>query len=250
MLSDTTVRLTPNHGAATSSNPRAIPSGAIILLGPPGAGKGTQAKRISAAYNIPHLSTGDVLRSQLARGTALGMKAGDMMSRGLLVADGLVCEMLAERMQEPDCAGCVILDGFPRSVAQAEWLDRFLQFRGREENPSQVPVPPLVIQINLNHDELMRRLAGRRTCPACGHVYNIRFQPTKNEGICDIDGTTLVVRPDDSENVIRERLKVYEESTLPLVEYYRAKEQLREVDGNLSVDLVTAQAARLISHVV
>ncbi len=224
---------------------RAFASGAIVLLGPPGAGKGTQAKRIAAENKVPHLSTGDVLRGHLARGTSLGLLAADMMSRGLLVADDLVCEMLAERMQHPDCAGCVVLDGFPRSVAQAEWLDQFLRFRGRQDR-TQISAPPLVIKINVRRDELMHRLAGRRVCPTCGHAYNIRFQPTKIEGVCDFDGSILGVRPDDSESVIRERLKVYEESTLPLVEYYRAKDQLREVDGNSSVDLVKAQIERVI----
>lgn len=246
MLSDVTVRLVLNHGAAILSDTRAIASGAIILLGPPGAGKGTQAKRIAAENKVPHLSTGDVLRGHMARGTSLGLQAADMMSRGLLVADGLVFEMPPERMQHPDCAGCVILDGFPRSVAQAEWLHQFLRIRGRAEDRPQISAPPLVIQIIVRSDELMHRLAGRRVCPNCGHVYNIRFQPTKIEGVCDFDASTLGVRPDDSESVIRERLKVYEESTLPLVEYYRAKGRLREVDGNCSVDFVTAQIARVI----
>ncbi len=238
-----------NQGAALTSSTSAISSGVIIFLGPPGAGKGTQAKRIAAEYKVPHLSTGEVLRSHLERGTELGVKAGDMMSRGLLVADDLVCDMLAERMQQPDCGGCVVLDGFPRSVAQAEWLDRFLRFCGRGGNRFQIPVHSLVIHINLKRDELVRRLAGRRICPACGNVYHIRLQPTKIEGVCDFDGQRLRVRPDDSEDVIHERLRVYDESTLPLVEYYRAKGQLREVDGNLSVDLVTAQTARIIPRV-
>jgi adenylate kinase len=172
-----------------------------------------------------------------------------MMSRGQLVADSLVSDMVAERMRQSDCAAGVILDGFPRSVAQAEWLDRFLPLRSREKNWPQRPVPPLVIQINVTRDELLRRLAARRGCPSCGHIYNIQFQPTKVEGVCDFDGSKLEVRPDDSENVVQQRLQVYEESTLPLVKYYRAKGQLHEIDGNLPVDFVMAQTARVINTV-
>lgn len=249
MLSDNTIHVTRHSGAAMPSNPRAIASGAIIFLGPPGAGKGTQAKRVAAQYDLPHLSTGDVLRSHLKRGTALGVRAGEMMGRGQLVADSLVSDMVAERMRQPDCASGVILDGFPRSVAQAEWLDRFLPLRSREQNWPQRAIPPLVIQINVTRDELMRRLAARRVCPACGHIYNIEFQPTRVEGVCDIDGSKLEVRQDDSESVVQQRLLVYEESTLPLVKYYRAKGQLHEIDGNLPVDFVMAQTARVINTV-
>jgi adenylate kinase len=152
-------------------------------------------------------------------------------------------------MRQSDCAGCVILDGFPRSVAQAEWLDRFLPIRNRERDWPQSPGAPLVIQFNVKRDELMRRLGGRRVCPACGHVYNIQLRPTKVTGVCDFDGTKLKVRPDDSESVIYERLKVYEETTLPLVDYYRAKGLLKEIDGNLPVDLVMAKTARVINAV-
>jgi adenylate kinase len=249
MLSDGTIPLLHNLGTTVRSGIPTIASGAIVFLGPPGAGKGTQAKRIAAQYQVPHLSTGDILRSHMERRTALGVQAGDIVSRGLLVADHLVCDLLAERMRQPDCAGCVILDGFPRSVAQAEWLDRFLTLRVLKEKASPSPVPPLVIQINVRREELLRRLAGRRSCLACGRVYNIRFQPTKFEEVCDFDGAALMVRPDDSEHVIHERLKSYEQSTLPLVEYYRAKGQLREIDGNLPADSVMAQTTRVIARV-
>jgi adenylate kinase len=195
---------------------------------------------------VPHLSTGDVLRSHVERRTELGIKAGEVISRGLLVADDLVCGMLAERMRQPDCAAGVVLDGFPRSVAQAQWLDGFLP-RVPENKSLPKRIPPLVIQINVRREELLRRLAGRRSCAACGRVYNIRSQPTRVEGVCDFDGTELMMRPDDSEATVHQRLKVYEQSTLPLVEYYRAKGQLQEVDGNLPADSVMAQTARVIA---
>jgi adenylate kinase len=152
----------------------------------------------------------------------------------MLVADDLVCNMLAEYIQSLDHVGCMVLDGFPRSVAQAEWLDRFLRTRttGMKDLPHTAP---LAIQIKVARDQLLRRLSGRRSCPSCGRIYNLHFHPTRNDGICDYDGTKLEMRPDDSENVVRERLTVHEKNTFPLTEYYRRKGQLREIDGNGAV---------------
>jgi adenylate kinase len=250
MLSNQTVCGQEHFGKFPTARPSgAIAAAAIILLGPPGAGKGTQAKSLSAQYGIPHLSTGDLLRNHLERRTALGMKASGMMTRGLLVADGVLYEMIAERMTQPDCASCVILDGFPRSLGQAEWLAQFLRRRA-VGNGSLSALDPLAIQINVKREELLMRLAGRRSCPTCGHVYNIRFQREKTEGTCDFDGTRLITRSDDTEEVINERLRVYEQTTLPLSGYYRAKGQLREIDGDRPLDYVLAESARAISRVL
>jgi adenylate kinase len=250
MASNLTIRVNGDHqGSPMPPDANPLAAQAIILLGPPGAGKGTQAKSLGARYSVPHISTGDVLRSHMQRNTALGQQAGGLVSRGMLIGDDLVCGMLAERMAEADCARSVILDGFPRSVAQAEWLDRFLARRARRFG-SRSSASLLAIQINVRQDELLRRLAGRRSCPACGRTFNVQFQPTKIDGICDFDGTTLIVRPDDCEDVIVERLKVYEQHIGPLSEYYRAKKQLREIDGNHSADHVMAETVRAASRSV
>lgn len=230
--------------------PLRIDASAIILLGPPGAGKGTQAKHIVAEYGLPHLSTGDLLRHHMARRTALGIKAEEIIACGLLVSDDLVCHMAADRMAQGDCAGCVVLDGFPRSVAQAEWLDGFLAQRVFEANNSMRPTRLLVIHIDVKPHELLRRLAGRRSCPTCGRVYNVEFQPTKTEGTCDFDGSKLALRPDDSEAVVRQRLEVYQQTTSPLVDYYRCKGELKEIDGNHAAGVVKAEIARIIDHLV
>jgi adenylate kinase len=176
------------------------------------------------------------------------MKAAEAMNRGMLVADELVCDMLAEHIKQLDGNGCVILDGFPRSVAQAEWLDGFLprHFRG-SDRPVRSAVH-IVIQIKVKHDELVRRLRGRRSCPTCGHSYNVEFQPTRTEGICDFDGSELIRRPDDSESVVHERLQAYAANTSPVAEYYRAKGKLREIAGDRQADSVSTEITRLIGH--
>lgn len=227
---------------------KVVAAGAIILLGPPGAGKGTQAKHLGAKYGVPHISTGDVLRNHIERGTELGLQASGLMRRGLLVPDELLYDMLAERMTHPDCASCVILDGFPRSIAQAEWLDRFLSMRAASDF-SSAPIEPVAILINVKQEEILHRLAGRRSCPTCGQVYNLSYRPERTKGLCDFDRTELAVRPDDSEDVIHQRLKVYEKNTLPLAEYYRAKGQLMEIDGNRPVGRVMAETTRAIRRI-
>jgi adenylate kinase len=221
---------------------KSIAVGPILLLGAPGAGKGTQAKQIAERYGIPQISTGDILRDNVARGTELGRQARSTMNSGKLVPDDLVNRMVAERLNQPDCRRGFILDGFPRTVAQAEWLDQELVARGF----SSSHLPAVVISMVVSYNQLLQRLTGRRTCPSDGTIYNIYFQPPKTDGKCDFCGAELVQRKDDKEEVISERLKNYERQTLPLVEYYRRQGTLCQVNGELPVEQVTAEVFRLI----
>jgi adenylate kinase len=221
---------------------KAIAVGPVILMGAPGAGKGTQAQRIAERYGIPQISTGDILRSNVQRGTELGKKAKEVMERGELVSDDLVLPMVAERLNQEDCSNGFILDGFPRTVPQAEWLDRFLEgrsFGGRK-------IPPVVINIKVSYNQLLQRLTGRRSCPVDQSIYNIYLHPPKQDELCDICGAKLVQRKDDREEVISERLKSYERQTLPLVEYYGNKGRLQEIDGELPVEAVTEKTLAAI----
>jgi adenylate kinase len=223
---------------------KAIAVGPLIMLGPPGAGKGTQAKIAAERYGVPHISTGDILRDNVARGTDVGKKAKVIMERGDLVSDDLVCDMVAERLARPDCGKGFILDGFPRTMAQAKWLDGLLtslQFNGRQ-------LGPVVISIQVGYNQLLQRLTGRRSCPTCGRIYNVYLQPPAREGICDLDGTPLIQRKDDSEAVISERLKAYERDTKPLVDYYRSQGRLHELNGELPIEQVTAEMISLVDR--
>jgi len=224
-------------------NSRSI--GPIVLLGPPGAGKGTQAKRISELFGIPQVSTGDLLRQHVKDQTGLGLLAKDIMARGELVPDELLYDMVAQRLREADCERGFILDGFPRTAAQAGWLDAFLE---REFFDKSKPGKclPIVIQIDVDYNELFRRLAGRRTCPACSRIYNVHLQPPRVDELCDVDGSKLVTRNDDREEVIRERLHAYEQQTRPVADYYRDKGRLVSVDGSLPVDAVFDEISREI----
>jgi adenylate kinase len=219
--------------------------GPVILLGAPGAGKGTQAKLIMQRFGVPQISTGDLLRDNVARGTELGKKAKAFMDKGELVPDQLVCDMVAERLREADCEPGFILDGFPRTVAQAEWLDTLLQDKFFAKRCS---APPVVVNIRVSYNQLLRRLTGRRTCPTCGRIYNVHFQPPRVADTCDVDGSKLVTRKDDSEEVIAERLKAYERQTLALTDYYRRQGRLHEVDGDHAPEQVTAEAFRAIEN--
>jgi adenylate kinase len=225
--------------------------GPIVLLGPPGAGKGTQAKLIAETYGIPQISTGDILRDNVARKTELGVKAKAIMERGDLVPDELVCSMVADRLVQADCVRGFILDGFPRTVQQAEWLDAQLEKMraGKDNKVRQACAPPVVIRLVVEYNQLLQRLTGRRSCPTCGLIYNVYYQPPKVQGICDVEGTTLVTRRDDTEEVIAERLKAYERLTLPLVEYYGARGRLIEVNGDQPVEAVMAQTFSAIENV-
>jgi adenylate kinase len=217
--------------------------GPIILLGSPGAGKGTQAKRISARYEIPQISTGDLLRDNVRRGTLLGLQAKNVMERGDLVSDDLVCDMVAQRLSQPDCANGYILDGFPRTAAQAAWLDKFLSSKvfdnSKGDNSNQGNWLPIVVRIEVDYNKLSLRLTGRRTCPTCGRIYNIHSRPPRVDEVCDFDGTPLIIREDDRDEVIKERLATYERQTRPVAEYYKAKGRLFCVNGDLPVDQVS-----------
>ena len=222
--------------------------GPIILLGPPGAGKGTQAKRIAERYGIPQVSTGDILRENVERGTELGRQARDVMARGDLVPDNLVCDMVALRLRNADCARGFILDGFPRTAAQAGWLDAFLE-NEFFDNSHRGKCLPIVIRMDVDYNQLLLRITGRRSCPKCGLIYNVHFQPPRVANTCDVDGSQLVTRNDDREDVIRERLTAYERQTRPVVEYYERKGRLVPVNADLPVDEVSEQVFREIeSH--
>jgi len=222
--------------------------GPIILLGPPGAGKGTQAKRIAERYGVPQVSTGDILRENVQRGTELGRQARDVMARGDLVPDNLVCDMVALRLRNADCARGFILDGFPRTAAQAGWLDAFLE-NEFFDNSHRGKCLPIVIRMDVDYNQLLLRLTGRRSCPTCGRIYNVHFQPPRVANTCDVDGSQLVTRNDDREDVIRERLTAYELQTRPVVEYYERKGRLVPVNADLPVDEVSEQVFREIeSH--
>lgn len=210
----------------------------IVFLGPPGAGKGTQAKILIERYGIPQISTGDMLREHRAKGTELGKKAQEYMDKGQLVPDEIILDMVKERLSQPDCEKGFILDGFPRTVAQAEALDRILSEMGKKLDFALALVVP---------DELLiERLTGRRTCKNCGMMYHIKYKPPKVEGICDVCGGELYQRPDDNEETVRNRLKVYHESTAPLIDYYKRKGILKEVDGSKSIEEITNQLIQIL----
>ena len=218
----------------------------LILLGPPGAGKGTQANFIKDAYAIPQISTGDILRDNVAQGTDLGLQAKVIMGRGELVPDNLVCDMVASRLREADCQRGFILDGFPRTAPQAGWLDAFLEsevYEGKERCGA-----PIVISLKVDYNVVLRRLAGRRSCPTCGRIYNSNSHPAHVRGVCDVDGSELIVRKDDREDVVRERLRVYENQTRPVIDYYRSKGRLYEVDGLKEVEEVSRDIAAVIEQ--
>lgn len=239
--------------AVVGEQAKARITGPIILLGPPAAGKGTQAKLISTTFGIPQISTGDILRANVAKSTELGKKAKAIMDRGDLVPDELVCDMVADRLQDADCCRGFILDGFPRTVPQAEWLDAHLekmrQGKTGDLAAQQACAAPVVIRLIVDYNVLLQRITGRRSCPTCGRIYNVYFQPPKVQGICDVDSTALITRRDDEESVFNERMKTYDQQTLPLVDYYRAKGRLVEVDGEQPVEEVMAQAFRAIENV-
>jgi adenylate kinase len=199
-------------------------SQALIFLGAPGAGKGTQAREVSRHFSVPQISTGDMLREAVQNRTSLGLAAKAKMNAGELVPDEVVCDLVERRIEQPDCQRGFILDGFPRTLAQAQFVDRVLQEKGRGN--------PLVLDIKVDRDLLLKRLTGRRTCPLCGTLYNIYFNPPRVDGVCDKDGGKLLQRADDSEETIGQRLVAYEKQTSPLIDYYKSKGVLHEVDGN------------------
>ena len=212
--------------------------GPVIFLGAPGAGKGTQSKKFVEMYGVPQISTGDILREHVSAGTALGRQAKEIMDRGELVSDKIVCMMVETRLSQPDCDRGFILDGFPRTLDQAQWLDGVLAAKTYEGKT----LAPVVVDFEVSYNQLFKRLTGRRSCPTCGRIYNVYFQPPRVPETCDSDGSKLVTRKDDSEEAISVRLKSYEEQTRPLVEYYRQQGRLHVINGEESSESVTKQA--------
>jgi adenylate kinase len=193
-------------------------------LGAPGVGKGTQAKELIKVWGIPQISTGDLLRGNVAQGTELGKTAKEIMGRGELVPDTLVNEMVAVRLQQADTANGYILDGFPRTLVQAHWLDERLAALGGA-------LPLVAVSIKVDYNQLLRRITGRRNCPVCQSIYNLYGKPPAKEGFCDVDGAALAQRADDTEKVFEERMRAYEALTAPVVEHYRVLGRFAEVDG-------------------
>lgn len=210
----------------------------LILLGPPGAGKGTQAKMLTERFNIPQISTGDILRSAVKDGTPMGLKAKICMDAGDLVPDEVVVGIVNERLQMDDCAGGFILDGFPRTVPQADALAINLQ-----ELDKQLDA---VVSLDVDVEALVARLTGRRTCSDCGRGFHITFDAAKKEGVCDACGGKLIQRDDDQEATIRKRLEVYQDQTEPLISYYRSTGLLRELDGMQDINVVQQQMLVLL----
>lgn len=200
----------------------------IIMLGAPGAGKGTQAKKIAAKYAIPHISTGDIFRANIKNNTELGQKAKTYMDKGELVPDELVVDLIMDRFKEADCANGYVLDGFPRTIPQAEALDKALSANGESVD--------YAINVEVPDENIINRMSGRRACVGCGATYHIQFNAPKVEGVCDTCGEKLILRDDDKPETVKNRLSVYHEQTQPLIDYYSKKGVLAEVDGTQSMD--------------
>jgi len=216
--------------------------GPILLLGAPGAGKGTQSKALVKIWGIPQISTGDLLRAHVAQGTELGRIAKALMDHGELVPDSLVNEIVALRLQEPDTVSGYILDGYPRTLSQAHWLDSRLT-----GHPEALPV--VAVNIKVDYNKLLRRITGRRNCPVCQTIYNIYLNPPKISGICDVEGAALVLRADDTEQVYAERMHAYIEQTAPVVDHYRALGRFAEVDGERPIEVVAAGIIAAVDRV-
>ena len=228
-------------GSAQSEDPGQpkLAPGPILLMGAPGVGKGTQAKELVAAWGIPQISTGDLLRFHVSQGTPLGVLAKSVLDRGELVSDDLVNEMVAERLKSPDTAAGYILDGFPRTLGQADWLDAHLAGSGNA-------LPVIAVSIEVSYNQLLRRITGRRSCPVCKSIYNIYLQPPKVDELCDLDGTPLARRSDDTEEVFEERMRAYNALTAPVVEHYRALGRFEVVNGEQPVSAVTAEVMKAV----
>jgi adenylate kinase len=202
----------------------------IIMLGAPGAGKGTQAKQIAGKYNIPHISTGDIFRANIKNNTELGQKAKTYMDQGLLVPDELTCDLVVDRIQQEDCVNGFVLDGFPRTIPQAEALENALA----KLNESM----DFAIDVDVPDENIVNRMSGRRACLKCGATYHIVSIPPKKEGVCDNCGSELVIRDDDKPETVQKRLNVYHEQTQPLIDFYSKKGILKSVDGTQPMDKV------------
>ncbi len=211
----------------------------IVMLGAPGAGKGTQAKMIAAKYGIPHISTGDIFRANIKNGTELGKKAKTYMDQGALVPDELTLELIMDRFQQADCADGYVLDGFPRTIPQAEALTKALAAEGGKLD--------FAINVEVPDENIVSRMAGRRACLSCGGTYHIVYSPTKQEGICDACGGELVLRDDDKPETVAKRLEVYHSQTQPLIDYYAGQGILKEVDGTKEVSEVFDDIAAILA---
>ncbi|WP_419804188.1 adenylate kinase [Terriglobus sp.] len=210
--------------------------GPVLLLGAPGVGKGTQAQRLLELWGIPQISTGDLIRDNIRQGTPIGVRFKELVDAGIYVPDEVVNQMVAERTAEPDCARGFILDGYPRTLGQAEWLDTFLT------NGTGAGTLPLVaISVQVRYDELLRRVTGRRVGPVSKRIYNIHTNPPVSPGVCDVDGEPLVQRPDDTEEVFADRMRVFTEQTAPVINHYRGLGRFEEVNGEQAVEVVTEQ---------
>ncbi len=212
----------------------------IIMLGAPGAGKGTQAKMIAAKYGIPHISTGDIFRANIKNGTELGAKAKEYMDKGLLVPDELVVDLVMDRFKEPDCEKGYVLDGFPRTIPQAEALDKALTAIGESID--------YAINVEVPDENIINRMGGRRACVGCGATYHIVYSPTKVEGKCDTCGADLIIRDDDKPETVKNRLAVYHEQTQPLIDFYTSKGITREVDGTVDMKDVFEAIVKILGE--
>lgn len=212
----------------------------IIMLGAPGAGKGTQAKKIAQKYDIPHISTGDIFRANIKNGTELGKKAKTFMDQGLLVPDELVVDLVVDRVAQDDCTKGYVLDGFPRTIPQAEALDAALEKVGQKMD--------YAINVEVPDENIVARMSGRRACVDCGATYHIVYAPTKTEGICDNCGGNLILRDDDKPETVLKRLGVYHEQTQPLIEYYTEKKILVEVDGTIDINDVFTEIVKVLGE--
>ena len=210
----------------------------IIMLGAPGAGKGTQAKKIAAKYQIPHISTGDIFRANIKNGTELGMEAKKYMDQGLLVPDELTVRILLNRVAQDDCKNGYVLDGFPRTIPQAEVLDSELTKLGDHID--------YAINVDVPDENIVKRMSGRRACLTCGATYHIEHVPPKKEGICDVCGSELVLRDDDKPETVKNRLNVYHEQTQPLIDFYTEKGVLKTVDGTVPMEEVFAAITAIL----
>ena len=212
----------------------------IIMLGAPGAGKGTQAKKIADKYQIPHISTGDIFRANIKEGTELGKKAKSYMDQGQLVPDELTLELIMDRFQNPDCKDGYVLDGFPRTIPQAEALTKALAKKGETID--------YAINVEVPDENIINRMGGRRACLGCGSTYHIVYAPTKTEGICDRCGEKLVLRDDDKPETVKNRLNVYHNQTQPLIDYYTKQGKLAEVDGTMGMEDVFGAIVKILGE--
>ena len=212
----------------------------IIMLGAPGAGKGTQAKMLAEKYGIPHISTGDIFRANIKEGTELGKKAKEYMDKGLLVPDELVIDLIMDRFKADDCKKGYILDGFPRTIPQAEALDKALAAVGEKMD--------YAINVEVPDENIVNRMSGRRACVGCGATYHIKYNPTKVEGICDVCGKELILRDDDKPETVLNRLKVYHDQTQPLIDYYGKTGIVKEVDGTVDMNDVFNAIVNIIGE--